>query len=213
MTIGARRAHQQPCHDHRPFWRRQGAGRARAPCGFCRKNGHFVSLNAATITPERMEIELFGTESNGAPSARSARWKRPSRHPLSGTRVADMPKETQAKDPARLGRAAVRARRRRQARQVDVRFISSPRRTRGVDRAGQVPRGPLPPPRRRADHGAGSRRAPRGHSLSRRRFIKQIAPPVWHQGPPRQRRRHGGPPGAQMAGQTCASCATSSSVS
>ncbi len=30
-----------------------------------RKTGPFVTLNAATITPERMEIELFGTESNG----------------------------------------------------------------------------------------------------------------------------------------------------
>ncbi len=30
-----------------------------------RKNGPFVTLNAAAITPERMEVELFGTESNG----------------------------------------------------------------------------------------------------------------------------------------------------
>ncbi len=30
-----------------------------------RKSGPFVTLSAANITPERMEIELFGTESNG----------------------------------------------------------------------------------------------------------------------------------------------------
>ena len=30
-----------------------------------RSGGPFVSLNAASITPERMEIELFGTEPNG----------------------------------------------------------------------------------------------------------------------------------------------------
>src|SRR5690606_26931102 len=34
--------------------------------GSSRKGGPFVTVNAATITPERMEIELFGTESNGA---------------------------------------------------------------------------------------------------------------------------------------------------
>jgi two-component system nitrogen regulation response regulator NtrX len=48
-----------------------------------RKSGPFVTLSAASITPERMEIELFGTESH--------------RGILYIDEVADMPRETQSK--------------------------------------------------------------------------------------------------------------------
>ncbi|MCC6204790.1 MAG: sigma-54-dependent Fis family transcriptional regulator, partial [Hyphomicrobiales bacterium] len=61
-----------------------------------RKNGPFVSLNAATITPERMEIELFGTESNGSERKVGA-LEEAHRGILYLDEVADMPRETQSK--------------------------------------------------------------------------------------------------------------------
>jgi len=42
-----------------------------------RAEGPFVVINAAAITPERMEVELFGIEqSNGEQSRKAVRWKR-----------------------------------------------------------------------------------------------------------------------------------------
>jgi two-component system nitrogen regulation response regulator NtrX len=61
-----------------------------------RKAGPFVSLNAATITPERMEIELFGTESNGTERKVGA-LEEAHKGVLYLDEVADMPRETQAK--------------------------------------------------------------------------------------------------------------------
>src|SRR5690606_4605659 len=61
-----------------------------------RANGPFVSLNAASITPERMEIELFGTESNGGERKVGA-LEEAHRGTLYLDEVADMPRETQGK--------------------------------------------------------------------------------------------------------------------
>ena len=61
-----------------------------------RKSGPFVTLNAATITPERMEIELFGTESNGAERKVGA-LEEAHRGILYLDEVGDMPRETQGK--------------------------------------------------------------------------------------------------------------------
>ncbi len=61
-----------------------------------RKTGPFITLNAATITPERMEIELFGTESNGTERKVGA-LEEAHRGILYLDEVADMPRETQAK--------------------------------------------------------------------------------------------------------------------
>jgi two-component system nitrogen regulation response regulator NtrX len=62
-----------------------------------RKNGPFVSVNAATITPERMEIELFGTESNSGGERKVGALEEAHRGILYLDEVADMPRETQAK--------------------------------------------------------------------------------------------------------------------
>jgi len=61
-----------------------------------RKSGPFVTLNAATITPERMEVELFGTESNGAERKIGA-LEEAHRGILYLDEVGDMPRETQNK--------------------------------------------------------------------------------------------------------------------
>jgi two-component system nitrogen regulation response regulator NtrX len=61
-----------------------------------RKDGPFVSVNAASITPERMEIELFGTEANGAERKVGA-LEEAHRGILFLDEVADMPRETQGK--------------------------------------------------------------------------------------------------------------------
>lgn len=61
-----------------------------------RAEGPFVTLNAASITPERMEIELFGTESNGGERKVGA-LEEAHRGTLYLDEVADMPRETQGK--------------------------------------------------------------------------------------------------------------------
>lgn len=61
-----------------------------------RKTGPFVALNAATITPERMEIELFGTESNGGERKVGA-LEEAHQGILYLDEIADMPRETQNK--------------------------------------------------------------------------------------------------------------------
>jgi two-component system, NtrC family, nitrogen regulation response regulator NtrX len=55
-----------------------------------RANGPFIVINAAAITPERMELELFGTEqSNGGHGKKAGA--------LFIDEIADMPRETQNK--------------------------------------------------------------------------------------------------------------------
>lgn len=61
-----------------------------------RAQGPFVSVNAASITPDRMEIELFGTESNGSERKVGA-LEEAHGGTLYLDEVADMPRETQAK--------------------------------------------------------------------------------------------------------------------
>lgn len=63
-----------------------------------RANGPFVLINAATITPELMEIELFGTEpSNGTQGRRVGALEEAHGGTLLIDEVADMPRETQNK--------------------------------------------------------------------------------------------------------------------
>lgn len=61
-----------------------------------RANGPFVTLSAATITPERMEMELFGTEMDGGERKIGA-LEEAHGGILYLDEVADMPRETQNK--------------------------------------------------------------------------------------------------------------------
>lgn len=62
-----------------------------------RKNGPFVALNAATITPERMEIELFGTEATNGSGRKVGALEEAHGGTLYIEEVADMPRDTQGK--------------------------------------------------------------------------------------------------------------------
>ena len=60
-----------------------------------RSDGPFVILNAATITPERMEIELFGTESDDSGGRKVGALEEAHGGTLYIDEVADMPRDTQ----------------------------------------------------------------------------------------------------------------------
>lgn len=60
-----------------------------------RASGPFIVINAAAITPERMEIELFGVESNGGDGRKSGALEEAHSGTLFIDEVADLPRETQ----------------------------------------------------------------------------------------------------------------------
>lgn len=63
-----------------------------------RANGPFVVINAAAITPERMELELFGTEQlNGGQNKKAGALEEAHGGTLFIDEIADMPRETQNK--------------------------------------------------------------------------------------------------------------------
>ncbi|MEX6507810.1 sigma-54-dependent transcriptional regulator [Jiella sp. M17.18] len=62
-----------------------------------RAEGPFVALNAAAITPERMEIELFGNETPPGVERKVGALEEAHRGVLYLDEVADMPRETQNK--------------------------------------------------------------------------------------------------------------------
>ena len=63
-----------------------------------RADGPFIVINAAAITPERMEVELFGVEgSNGAQQHKAGALEEAHGGTLFIDEIADMPRETQNK--------------------------------------------------------------------------------------------------------------------
>ena len=63
-----------------------------------RANGPFVLLNAATVTPEHMEVELFGTEpSNGSEGRQIGALEEAHGGTLKIDEISDKPRETQSK--------------------------------------------------------------------------------------------------------------------
>ncbi len=90
-----------------------------------RAKSEFVALSAAGISPERMELELFGEEGEGGRPRKIGVFERAHGGTLLLDEVADMPRETQS----RILRVLVEQRFRRvggeEHVQVDVRVISS----------------------------------------------------------------------------------------
>ena len=90
-----------------------------------RARSEFVPLSAAGMTPERMDLELFGEEGEGGRPSKIGVFERAHGGTLFLDEVADMPRETQG----RILRVLVEQRFRRvggdQNVQVDVRVISS----------------------------------------------------------------------------------------
>jgi len=62
-----------------------------------RSGGPFVVANAAAITPDRMELELFGNEANGGAARKVGALEEAHGGTLYLDEVADMPRETQNK--------------------------------------------------------------------------------------------------------------------
>ncbi|HWK96808.1 MAG TPA: sigma-54 dependent transcriptional regulator [Pseudolabrys sp.] len=62
-----------------------------------RTGGPFIVINAAAITPERMETELFGVEANGAEARKTGALEEAHGGTLFIDDVADLPRETQNK--------------------------------------------------------------------------------------------------------------------
>ncbi len=62
-----------------------------------RANGPFIVINAAAITPDRMEIELFGVEANGTEQRKLGALEDAHGGTLFIDDVADLPRETQNK--------------------------------------------------------------------------------------------------------------------
>jgi two-component system nitrogen regulation response regulator NtrX len=93
--------------------------------GSHRARGEFVPISAAGVTPERMDIELFGEEGEGGRPAKIGVFERAHAGTLYLDEVADMPRETQS----RILRVLVDQRFRRVGGtsdvQVDVRVVSS----------------------------------------------------------------------------------------
>ena len=93
--------------------------------GSPRAKGEFVAIGAAGVTPERMDIELFGEEGEGGRPSKIGVFERAHGGTLFLDEVADMPRESQG----RILRVLVEQRFRRvggdQDVQVDVRVISS----------------------------------------------------------------------------------------
>jgi two-component system nitrogen regulation response regulator NtrX len=62
-----------------------------------RADGPFVVINAAAITPEKMEVELFGIEANGEHQRKAGALEEAHGGSLFIDEIADMPRETQNK--------------------------------------------------------------------------------------------------------------------
>jgi two-component system nitrogen regulation response regulator NtrX len=62
-----------------------------------RADGPFIVINAAAITPERMEIELFGVEPNGEHARKTGALEEAHGGTLFIDEIGDMPRETQNK--------------------------------------------------------------------------------------------------------------------
>ncbi|MBK8009345.1 MAG: sigma-54-dependent Fis family transcriptional regulator [Rhizobiales bacterium] len=90
-----------------------------------RASGPFIVINAAAITPERMELELFGTEAEGDHPRKLGALEEADGGTLFIDEIADMPRETQNRILRVLTEQTFQRLKGNVKVQVDVRVISS----------------------------------------------------------------------------------------
>ena len=170
-----------------------------------RAEAPFVVINAATMAPERMEVELFGCEAGFLGPERPRQlgtFERAHGGTLLLDEVADMPLETQGKILRVLQEQSFTAARRPAAdpgrRPGDRREQPRPA---GRDRRRPLPRGPVLPPERRADPGAAALGAARRHPDADRVLHGARRRGVRPAGPQAVGRRAGPAPVGRLAGQ------------
>ena len=125
-----------------------------------RANGPFIVINAAAITPDRMEVELFGVEQTDSEPRKLGALEDAHGGTLFIDDVADLPRETQNKilrvlvDQTfqRVGGSS-------QGRGRCAHCRLDRAQSRSLDRRRPVPRGPVSPPVGGADPGAGACRS------------------------------------------------------
>ena len=168
-----------------------------------RVEGPFVVLNAAAMVPDRMELELFGTEEGGGAGPRKVGALEEAHNgTLYIDEIADMPLETQAK----ILRVLVEQRFQRLGGgpkvHVDVRVVTSTSHDLQKEmNAGRLREDLLSSPQRRADQGPGLGRAARGPAGARALFRTDYFGRFRPAAAPHRRRRHGRAAIARLARQ------------
>jgi len=131
-----------------------------------RASGPFMVINAAAITADRMEIELFGVDpTNGSDGRKAGALEEAHGGTLFIDDIADLPRETQNKILRVLVDQTFQARRRQQQdRGRRAHRVVDRAQSRSRDCRRHVPRGSLSPAVGGADPRAGIGRTPRGYS-------------------------------------------------
>ena len=136
-------------------------------------DGPFVVLNCAIMRPDRVEIELFGTEAGaegpGSP-ATVGTFEQAHGGTLLLDEVSDLPLETQGKMVRVLQEQTFERVGGKTRVSVDVRVIAATNRELQVEMAEGASPGSLLSAERRADHRAGAGRAARGRADLARHF-------------------------------------------
>ena len=196
-------AGQQPGADLRPAGLGQGDGGAADPRAPARaRKASSWPISAAGMTPERMDVELFGEEGEGGRPARSASSSAPTAAPSTSTRWPTCRARPRAASCGCWSSSASAAWAATSDVQVDVRVVSSTSRdlreeiAAGRFREDLFHRLNVVPVQR-----AGPVRAARGHPRAGR--ILHRPDQRRHRHAPAQagRRRAGHPAGARLAGQ------------
>jgi len=153
-----------------------GGAHAAPSVGACQRP--FMVINAARITPDRMEIELFGVDqTNGSDTRKAARWKKRMAERCSIDDIADLPRETQNKILRVLVDQTFQ--RVRRSNKIALTCVSC-RRPRAISKQRlpkHIPRGSLSPAVGGADPRAGAGRAPRGYPALVEYFMARFRTP------------------------------------
>ena len=177
-----------------------------------RRERPMVVVDCSAISPTLIESELFGHERGPSPGptrASRAGSPRPTASTVFLDEIGELPLDLQSKllrfvqekQFTPVGGVA--------ARTVDVRIIAATNvdlRAKVAD--GPLPRGPLPPPERRAAPRAAAAGAPGGHRPPREHLPEAVRRALPPPRPPLHAARRGGPRGATAGRATCASCRT-----